>query len=98
MSQNKAYRQAWCDAMLLKAIAMFHKARKDKSEAETPMGDLARKCANSVFEDNHQTIVGDKEATAKLFMTTCREGFAPVIRDILSALPPAAEPEEARVM
>lgn len=98
MSVNKAYREAWCNAMLLKAITMFHEARKAKAEAKTPLADLARKCANTVMQENHQTIVGDKEACAKEFMRTCREGFAPVIREVLSALPPAEKPEEARVM
>jgi hypothetical protein len=98
VSVNKAYREAWCQAMLLKAIAMVHEARKDPAEAETPLADLARKCANTVFQDNHQTIVGDKEACAKEFMQACREGFAPVIRDVLSKLPAAKQPEEARVM
>ncbi len=68
MSQNKHYRAAWVEAIFAQAVALFHDARKEEINAETPLSDLARQCANTVFAANADTIVGDKEIVAKAFM------------------------------
>lgn len=74
MSQkNRHLRRAWIVQVYAATVELFHEARKRPEEAETPLVDLARKCANTTFSQNQHTIVGDKEICAREFMTHCRE-------------------------
>lgn len=70
--------------MLLQAVALFHVARKEPENQELALSDLARQCANTVFQDNQNTIVGDKEACAREFMSACRDGFKDAINEALT--------------
>lgn len=78
-------------AIFAQAVSLFHQERKEPENAETPLVDLARKCANTLFTANADTIVGDKELCAREFMTHCRDNFG---YEIGKALAEVKEPEE----
>lgn len=91
MSVNKFYRQRWCDLAFDAAVKDFHLARKHPDNADEALSDIARKCANTVFADRAQTIVGDRETIARLFMATCRERFPAEIHKALIETPEKEE-------
>jgi hypothetical protein len=74
------YRQRWAEIMLAETVRLFHKTRKTRKGKQLPLADLARHCANTVFSQHQNTIVGDKELAAKAFMRACREGLAPELQ------------------
>lgn len=80
--RNRQYRTAWVKQVYADAVNLFHEARKTDEEKDTPLADLARKCANTAFADAAPMIVGDKELTAKAFMAFCREHFAEEIAKV----------------
>lgn len=84
MSQNKHYREAWIIAIYAKTVALFHEARKEEQNADVPLADLARQCANTLFQEHVDTIVGDPETLAKAFMAYCREHFATEIQTAIA--------------
>lgn len=74
MSVNKHYRKKWIEKVYEKAVTQFHEARKD-NEANVPLADLARQCANTQFQEHAHLIIGDKEVMAREFMAHCRDNF-----------------------
>jgi len=101
MSINKFWREQWIAKVYASAVELFHLSRKEPENAETPLSDLARQCANTVFAENAGTIVGDKEVVARAFMQKCREGFAyeigkALVEDAQSSIA-AHQTQEARV-
>lgn len=85
MSTNKYWRTVWVTKVFAQAVSLFHEARKEPENAEVPLGELARQCANTAFTDNANTIVGDKETTAKAFMAYCREHFEDELQTAIGA-------------
>jgi hypothetical protein len=83
VSQNKHYRAAWIQTVYASTVQLFHETRKTDEERDTPLADLARKCANTMFAEAAPTIVGDKETTAREFLRFCREHIA---EEILKAV------------
>jgi hypothetical protein len=96
MSKNKYWREQWIKVIYARAVSLFHEQRKLPENAETPMGDLARQCANTVFADAANTIIGDKEKTAKAFMAHCRTHFENELRIAIGAELAASQTQEAR--
>lgn len=84
MSQNKHLRTAWIKTVYADAVGLFHEARKTPEEADTPLADLARKCANTSFTEAAPLIIGDKETTAREFMKFCREHFGEEVRKAIA--------------
>lgn len=91
MSINKHWREAWIEKIYASTVKLFHEARKEPENAEMALSDLARQCANTVFAENADTIVGDKEVCAREFMKFCREHFD---YEIGKALAKVSEPEQ----
>lgn len=91
MSINKHWREAWIDKIYASTVKLFHEARKEPENAEMALSDLARQCANTVFAENADTIVGDREVCAKAFMAHCRVHFG---YEIGKALAEMSEPEQ----
>lgn len=91
MSVTKYYRQAWCRQRFASAVTLFHEARKRSENRDIPLANLARQCANTIFAANVESIVGDRETCARLFMKICREGFGAEIDKALSKLPEKEE-------
>lgn len=85
MSQNKHLREAWTVRVYAAAVELFHETRETDEERETPLADLARKCANTVFEEAAPTIIGDRETTARAFMKYCREHFSAEVGKAIAA-------------
>jgi hypothetical protein len=83
VSENKHFRQAWITKVYAATVELFHETRKTPEEAETPLADLARKCANTTFAEASPLIVGDKEQTAREFMRYCRKNIG---QEILKAI------------
>lgn len=75
MSFNKHYRKQWIALVYASAVSLFHQERKLKANAEKPLADLARACANTEFANRAHLIVGDREELAKEFMAHCRDNF-----------------------
>jgi len=84
VSQNKHYREAWIAVIYAKTVALFHEARKEEQNREVPLADLARQCANTLFQEHVDTIVGDHETLAKAFMAHCREHFGTEIQQAIA--------------
>jgi hypothetical protein len=74
VSVNKHYREQWIKTIYAKAVTLFHEARKDNVD-DVPLPDLARQCANTVFQEHAHLIVGDRETMARAFMAHCRDNF-----------------------
>ncbi len=85
MSQNKHFRQAWITKVYAETVSLFHETRENPEEAEIPLADLARKCANTAFAENADTIVGDREITAREFMRYCREHIGEEVMKAIQA-------------
>lgn len=83
MSFNNYHRQQWCRQRFVEAVELFHAARQRPENESAPLVDLARRCANSVFAGNVNSIVGDKETCARLFMKICREEFGDEVQKAL---------------
>lgn len=82
-------------AIFAQAVSLFHETRKEPENAELPLSDLARQCANTMFAANADTIVGDKEVVARAFMKACREGFDYEIGKALAEVPEVEPVEHA---
>lgn len=95
MSINRHYRESWVKVVFAQAVALFHTARKEKQNRRVPLVDLARQSANTVFQENADTIVGDKETVASAFMKHCREHFT---AEIQKAYAEAAQPKEQELV
>ena len=91
MSVNQHYRRAWVKAIFAQAVDLFHKTRYESHNADVPLPNLARQCANTLFSENKDTIVGDKEICAREFMAYCREHFLEEIHKALLSEKPKEE-------
>ena len=70
------------------AVHLFHLARIHPDNEHVPLETIAIRCANSAFEHVSETIVGDRDATAKRYGELCYARFRRVIAEVVT------EPEE----
>jgi len=82
--KNRNLRRAWIIQVYAATVELFHEARKRPEEAETPLVDLARKCANTKFAENEDMIVGDKEICAREFMAHCRQHIGEEVKKAIA--------------
>lgn len=83
MAFNKHWRNAWCVLRLAEAVKLFHEARVHLDNQHIELEVLARQCANTVFQENAGSIVGDKEACARQFMRMCGARFEDEIERVI---------------
>lgn len=83
MAFNKHWRNAWCSLRLEEVVKLFHEARAHPDNEHLELEVLARQCANSVFQENAGSIVGDKEACARQFMRMCGARFEAEIERVI---------------
>jgi adenylate cyclase len=76
VSANKHFRNAWCATSYAEAVRLFHERRRLPESAERELAELARACANTVFQGRaHLILPGQEEVTARQFMRMCRQKF-----------------------
>ena len=81
---QKTLVEQWCKATVKDAVELFHKARTHPDNEAEPLEVLAILCANSAFERVSQTIVGDRNTTAKRYGELCYARFTRLIPQIVS--------------
>jgi hypothetical protein len=72
---QKALVEKWCLATVSDAVQMFHKARVHPDNATEPLAVIARRCANTAFQNVAETIIGDRDETAKRYGQLCYSRF-----------------------
>lgn len=85
---TKALVEKWCLATVNDAVKLFHTARVHPDNAHELLETIAIRCANSAFEYVAETIVGNKDATAKRYGELCYARFRREIQKVV------VEPEE----
>ncbi len=73
------------------AVKLFHKARVHEDNEAVPLETIAIRCANTAFAHVAETIVGDRDATAKRYGELCYARFK---REIMKVVTAASEKEE----
>jgi hypothetical protein len=91
----KTLREKWCQATVADAVKLFHEARRHPDNEAELLEDIARRCANSAFQYVAETIVGDKELTAKRYGEMCYERFRKEIQQVVMTEVQLREVEEA---
>lgn len=66
------------------AVRLFHKARVHPDNESVPLEQIAIRCANSAFEHVSETIVGDRDATAKRYGELCFARFKREIEKVIT--------------
>ena len=89
---TKALVERWCLATVNDAVRLFHKARVHPDNEHVPLEVIAVRCANSAFEHVSETIVGDRDQTAKRYGQLCYSRFQREIQNVVT------KPEEVEEM
>lgn len=63
---------------------MFHFARVQTVNAPEPLEAIAIRCANSAFQHVAQTIVGNRDTTAKRYGELCYSRFKREIQNVVT--------------
>lgn len=85
------WRVAWVAVTYREAVGLFHATRSDPENETVELAELARRCANAAFQSRaHQILPRTEEATARAFMSHCREHFTD---EIYKAVLEKKEPE-----
>lgn len=63
---------------------MFHAARLHPDNESVPLETIAIRCANSAFAYVAETIVGDKNATARRYGEMCYRRFQREIQNVVT--------------
>jgi hypothetical protein len=84
-SNQKVLIDQWCKATVEDAVRLFHFARIQPVNETEPLEKLAVKCANSAFQHVAETIIGDKDSTAKRYGELCYERFKREIPRVIVA-------------
>lgn len=92
MRLQKTLQEKWCLATVNDAVRLFHEARVHPDNEHVPLEQLAIRCANTAFEYVAETIVGDKNETAKRYGELCYSRFKREIQHVVT------EPEEVEGM
>lgn len=82
---QKALVEKWCVATVSDAVRLFHRARIHPDNEAESLETIAVRCANSAFEHAAQTIVGDRDATAKGYGELCYSRFRREIQNVVTA-------------
>lgn len=88
---TKTLVEKWCLATVSDAIRLFHQARQHPDNEHVPLEQIAIRCANSAFEHVSETIVGDRNATAKRYGELCYARFRREIAKIVTEPEPVEE-------
>ena len=72
---QKVLVEKWCLATVADAVKLFHKARIHPDNQHEALEVIATRCANSAFQNVAETIVGDRDATAKRYGQLCYSRF-----------------------
>ena len=87
---TKTLREKWCLATVNDAVKLFHCARIHPDNEHVPLETIAVRCANSAFQHVSETIVGNRDDTAKRYGELCYARFKREIAKVVTA----PEPEE----
>lgn len=82
---QKALVEKWCLATVKDAVNLFRKARIHPDNEHETLETIAIRCANSAFAHVAETIVGDKNATAKRYGELCYSRFRREIQNVVTA-------------
>ncbi len=85
---TKTLAEKWCLATVKDAVKLFHEARIHPDNAHEPLEVIAVRCGNSAFQAVSETIVGNKDATAKRYGELCYARFRREIQKVVT------EPEQ----
>lgn len=67
------HRRLWIGHRYRETVALFHEERVHPENEHRDLVDVARTCAVTVFAENADSIVGDRDKTAEAFMAHVRE-------------------------
>lgn len=81
---QKALVEKWCLATVADAVRLFHRARRHEDNEATPLETIAVRCANSAFESVAETIIGDRDKTAKRYGELCYARFRREIQAVVT--------------
>lgn len=73
------------------AVRMFHFARIQPENEATPLEQIAVRCANTAFQHVAETIIGDRDSTAKRYGELCYARFRREIPKVLMEIPTKKE-------
>lgn len=76
--------EKWCLATVGDAVRMFHAARRHPDNEHVPLEVIAKRCANSAFQHVAETIIGNKDATARRYGELCYGRFRREIQKIVT--------------
>jgi len=76
--------EKWCLATVADAVKLFHQARVHPDNEPVPLEVIAQRCANSALQYVAETIVGDKDATAKRYSEMCYSRFRREIQNVVT--------------
>lgn len=80
---SKTLVEKWCLATVNDAVRMFHNARVHPDNEAEELANIAKRCANSAFQDVAQYIVGDRDSTAKRYGELCYARFKREIEKVI---------------
>lgn len=69
------HRNLWIAHRYRETVALFHEQRVHPENEHIDLVDVARSCAVVVFAANAKSLVGDRDRTAREFMTHVRENI-----------------------
>jgi hypothetical protein len=81
---QKTLVEKWCLATVKDAVNLFHQARQHPDNEPESLEMIAIRCANSAFAHVANTIVGDKDATAKRYGELCYARFKREIQMVVT--------------
>lgn len=73
------------------AVRMFHFARVQPENEAEPLEQIAIRCANSAFQHVAESIIGDRNSTAKRYGELCFARFKREIPKVLMEIPTKVE-------
>lgn len=82
---QKTLVEQWCKATVDDAVRLFHFARIQSENEAEPLEVIATRCANSAFQHVAETIIGDKDSTAKRYGEMCYARFTREIPRVITA-------------
>lgn len=88
---SKTLAEKWCLATVNDAVQMFHKARKHPDNEAEELAIIAKRCANSAFQNVARYIVGDRDSTAKRYGELCYARFKREIEKVIMEKSEVAE-------
>lgn len=86
-------REKWCLATVEDAVKLFDQARTHPDNEHVPLEQIAIRCANSAFAHVAETIVGNRDETAKRYGQLCYARFKRLIPKIVMEMKPETEEE-----